>query len=135
MGLHADLAFETADGQRIGFGHVAAQYRGAFLKISSVGGGQLQDVKRLAVMLRQLCEPLLRRDRIALGEALRIQREATARLHRDWELAPYKLDAAAAEEAFRQKDYAQVIRLLSPHSGKLSPTEERRLEFARKHVQ
>ena len=133
-GVHADLAIETADGQRIGFGHVAAQYRGVLPKLPEVGGGQLQDVKRLALMLRHLCEPLLRGDRTALGEALRVQREVTARLHRDWELLPYKRDAAAAEEAFRQRKYAQVIRLLSPHSGRLSPSEARRLEFAQKHI-
>lgn len=133
-GLHADLAFETADGQRIGFGHVAAQYRGSLPKLPEVGGGQLQEVKRLALLLRHLCEPLLRGDRTALEEALRIQREATARLRRDLELLPYKRDAAAAGEAFRQKNYEQVIQLLSPHGSKLSPAEKRRLEFAHKHV-
>ncbi len=133
-GLHADMAFETADGQRIGFGHVVAQFRGSLPKLPATSGGQLQDIKRLALLLRHLCEPLLRGDRTALAEALRIQQEATARLRRDLELLPYKRDAASAEEAFHRRDYARVIQLLSPHIGKLSPTEERRLEFARKHI-
>ncbi len=133
-GLHADMAFETADGQRVGFGHVVAQFRGSMPKLPAINGGQLQDIERMALMLRNLCEPLLRGNPTALAEALRIQQVATARLRRDLELLPYKRDAASAEEAFRRKDYSRAIQLLSPHIGRLSPTEERRLEFARKHI-
>jgi hypothetical protein len=92
----------------------------------------------LARGLQQLAHDLKRYG----GRALRCNSEFFAELHRERKRAAVELgrrarranEDAAAREAFERQDWKRVIEIYTGQVGRLSRSEQKRLEIARRHA-
>lgn len=93
--------------------------------------GQLLQLPRLSNELREVADDLLRGDLSILPQV----REAIKKAREEGEAAE-KLDQfrraeTRSQEAFRNRDYALVIKELEPHRDLLNPPSRKRLEIAK----
>jgi hypothetical protein len=99
-------------------------------------GDQLAQLSSWATALRQSAEDVLRGDFSIRAEAEKITNDVASRVaseertkRAEWQ---YRTDIEKAHEAFRSKDYAMVVALLTKHEARLTPAERRKLEYTRK---
>jgi hypothetical protein len=96
--------------------------------------GQLRQLKKAAVMLRECAVDILSGQLDVLPEIKKLQdtqKEQTKIEDEKQELS--RIDAKALN-AFGQKDYRHVVELLEPVADKLAVAQRKRLEYARKHL-
>jgi hypothetical protein len=100
--------------------------------------GQLGDISSAAHCLREYGEDFLRGDWARFEEIDRFHREIRRASRDAWQKeqkeAFLRHALAEADEAFRCQNYSAVIEILLPFAEALSPTQKKKLEYAKKKL-
>jgi hypothetical protein len=88
-------------------------------------------VERLANQVKHFARRALVGDQAVFTELAR-QQEELSRCYAAEVLAGHV--RPRADEAFRAGDYERAVELLSKIEGELTPAEQRKLEYARRHI-
>lgn len=96
--------------------------------------GQLRQLEKSALMLRDCAHNVLSGDLSELPKILMLQNEFIAKNKEEADREEMKRIDAQSLNAFGNKDFITVVRLLEPQVASLSEAQMKRLAYARKHV-
>ncbi len=134
-GFALDLEVHSPDGRYGSFGVLIPKGKAMEVR-QEYQRGQLGDISSAARCLREYGEDFLRGDWSRFEEIERFHQEIRRKTRDAWEKeqkeAPLRHALKEAYEAFRRHDYRAVIDALTPFAEVLSPTERKKLEYAKK---